>query len=109
MAKVSNPGNRPITLATGHVIPAFGSLETTNDVLRGVDNANTISGLAKSGQIVVTFDADVDPETNSSVVVSIEPNPEVLAQAEADRQLAVAAAENAAAMAAVAETPAKKK
>ena len=108
MAKITNPG-RAFTLLTGHVVPREGVLIVPNDVLRG-DNAPMLGGLAKSGQIVVKYDAETLVGGDVIPAASIEPTPEAKAQAEADAQLAAAAAENAALLAEfVAEPAAKKK
>lgn len=103
MAKITNPSKRPLTLITGHVVPAGGELITTNDVLRSTDNAPMLGGLARSGQITLEYDAEVDPDGIAVPLTVIEPLPEVTAQADADRQLAIAAEENAAAEKALAE------
>ena len=108
MAKITNPGGA-ITLPSGHIIPAEGVLIVPNDVLRG-DNAPMLGGLAKSGQIAVEYDAETLVDGNVIPAASIEPTPEAKSQAEADAQLAAAAAENAALLAEfVAEPAAKKK
>jgi len=108
MAKITNPGGA-ITLPSGHIIPAEGVLIVPNDVLRG-DNAPMLGGLAKSGQVSVEFDAETLPGGVTIPAGVIEPTKEAKAQAEADAQLAIAAAENAALLAEfVAEPAAKKK
>lgn len=61
MAKLTQSGAVPITLPAGHVIPPRGSLELTNDAIRG-DNWPTLSGLILSGQVAVEFDPDPEPE-----------------------------------------------
>ncbi|MFC3180454.1 hypothetical protein [Cypionkella sinensis] len=103
MAKIINPAKRPLTLNTGHVVPADGELKTTNDVLRCTDNAPTLGGLALSGQITLEYDEEIDPDGVAVPLTVIEALPEAAAQAEADRQLAVAAEENAAGLKALAE------
>lgn len=103
MAKITNPSKRPLTLNTGHVIPACGELKTTNDVLRSTDNAPMLGGLARSGQISLEYDEEVDPDGIAVPLTVIEARPEAEAQAEADRQLAIAAEENAAGLKALAE------
>ena len=111
MAKITNPG-RAITLPTGHIVPAGGVMTVTNEVLRCTDNAPTLGGLARSGQIVIDYDAEIMPDGEIVAAVIIEVTPEAKAQAAADDQLAIAAAENAAALAAmepVAEVAVKKK
>lgn len=61
MAKLTNPSNRDISLPAGHVIPANGTLETTNAVIRG-DNWPVLSGLILSKTITAEFDPDPEPE-----------------------------------------------
>lgn len=61
MAKLTQTGALPITLPAGHVIPPRGSLELTNDAIRG-DNWPTLSGLILSGQVTVEFDPEPNPE-----------------------------------------------
>ncbi len=103
MAKVTNPSQRPIRLPTGHVVPADGALDTSNEVLRCADNAPMLGGLAQSGQITVEFDEETDVDGIKTPASKIELSAEAAAQAEADRQLAVAAEENAAGEKALAE------
>lgn len=103
MAKIINPSLRPIRLPTGHVVPPNGSLDTTNDTIRSSDNWPMLNGLAQSGQITINLDAEVDPDGIAAPLVVIEVTADVTAQAEADRQLAIAAKENAAAERALAK------
>jgi len=111
MAKITNPSQRPLRLLTGHVVPANGALDTTNEILRSPDNWPMLNGLALSGQISLQFDEEIDATGIATEVPRVEPLPEALAQAEIDRQLAIAAEETAAAAAKAdaAEAPALKK
>lgn len=95
MAKILNPSVRPIRLPTGHVIPAKGALDTSNETIRSTDNWPMLSGLAQSNQISLQFDKEVDSDGITIAPVVIEVSPQVLAQTEVDRQLAIAAKENA--------------
>lgn len=103
MAKIVNPSGRPIRLPTGHVVAAASIFETTNDVLRCADNQPMLGGLAKSGQITLEFDPEIDPDGITTPLVVIEPLPEALAQQNVDAQIAAAAAETAAGEKALAE------
>ncbi|MDZ4393866.1 hypothetical protein [Cypionkella sp.] len=78
-------------------------METTNDVLRCADNAPMLGGLGQSGQITVEFDAETDLDGIKTPASKIEPSAEAAAQAETDRQLAIAAEENTAGEKALAE------
>ena len=89
MAKIINPSNRDITLLTRHVIPARGSLDTTNEVLRCTDNVPMLNGLVLSGQVSVEFDAEAEPDAPA------EPVSEASMQADVETQLSIAAAESA--------------
>ncbi len=65
MAKIENPSRRDIVLPTRHVIPAQGSLETSNEVLRCTDNQPMLAGLALSGQVAITYDPEPDPSVGA--------------------------------------------
>lgn len=103
MAKIINPSVRPIRLPTGHIVPANGTLDTSNETIRSTDNWPMLSGLAQSSQISLQFDKEVDPDGIVIAPVKIEVSPGVTAQAEADRQLGIAAKENLEAERALAE------
>ena len=97
MAKITNSTDRPIRLLTGHVVPAKDCLETTNEVIRSTDNLPMLGGLAKSGQVSLEFDAERDADGIATPTIEIKALPEAQAQADADRQLAIASEESAAA------------
>ena len=61
MASITNPTRWPMKLPTGHIVPGFGSLGTTNDVINATDNWPTLNGLALSGQITLTLDPEDEP------------------------------------------------
>lgn len=85
MATIKNPSHRAITLPTRHIIPALGTLDTTNEVLRSPDNEGTLAGLSRSGAIVITFDPDPEPEpipVAAPVAAQIAPEEPALADAE---------------------------
>ena len=58
MAKLTNHTRKPVELATGHVIEAGETLETTMDVVRHVDNVPYLSGLELSGRMTIERDPD---------------------------------------------------
>lgn len=73
MAKITNPGLRPIELPTRHIVPRNGTLETSNDVLRCPDNAAALRGLILSGAVTVEYDPDpAEPEATASIVAAPE-------------------------------------
>lgn len=61
MAQLKNKGVLPIALPAGHVIPARGELQTTNEAIRG-DNWPTLSGLVLSGAVEVEYDPELPHE-----------------------------------------------
>jgi hypothetical protein len=93
MATITNHTTKAITLPTMHVIPAKGSLTTTNEVLR--DNDAMLGGLARSLQITVDYDPEQLPDEPPGKV-SFEPNPAAVEQAAVDRALAEAKAKEVA-------------
>lgn len=66
MAQLKNKGVLPIALPAGHVIPARGELQTTNEAIRG-DNWPTLSGLILSGAVEVEYDPEPLPEEVTKV------------------------------------------
>ncbi|MDP1620410.1 MAG: hypothetical protein Q8K33_24200 [Cypionkella sp.] len=68
MATIKNPSRRDIELPTRHVVPAQGTLETTNEVLRCADNAPMLAGLALSSQIDLTYDPEPDDSVDALAV-----------------------------------------
>ncbi len=65
MAKITNPGRRPLTLATKHVVPRMGELITTNEVIQGADNWPTLKAMLDLGEIGIELDSA--PEVVSPV------------------------------------------
>ncbi|OJY35923.1 MAG: hypothetical protein BGP11_18420 [Rhodobacterales bacterium 65-51] len=77
MAKILNPGLRPIPLPTGHVVPRQGELVTTNDVLRCADNVAFLRGQELSGALTLQFDPDpVEPPEAPKVAPTLSSQPE---------------------------------
>jgi hypothetical protein len=76
MAKIINPGRRPITLATKHVVPRMGELVTTNDVIQCPDNWPTLNAMFAVGEIGIELDPV--PEIVSPVYPTdpVEPEPQ---------------------------------
>jgi hypothetical protein len=77
MAKILNPGLRPVPLPTGHVVPRQGELVTTNDVLRCADNVAFLRGQELSGALNLQFDPDpVDHSEAPKAAPALSPQPE---------------------------------
>ncbi|WYK06456.1 hypothetical protein DWF04_022735 [Cereibacter sphaeroides f. sp. denitrificans] len=66
MAKLTNLTRRDIDLPSRHVIPRLGTLETTNEVIRG-DNWPKLNGLILSGDVAVEFDPEEAPEQGETM------------------------------------------
>lgn len=62
MSTLTNKTARDIVLPTGHVIARNGGkIETTNAVIRSVDNAPLIKALETTGALAIVMDADPEP------------------------------------------------
>jgi len=64
---------RPVDLPSGHQVSITEPLETSNEVLRSLDNARVISTLVNSGVLEATYDPD--PELGVEAPTSIDPEP----------------------------------
>lgn len=56
MAKIINHTTCELPLPTGHVVPRRGTLDTSDEVIRHVDNAPILQGFIANGQFSVEFD-----------------------------------------------------
>ena len=75
MATIQNPRPWQLILASGHIIPAREALETTNDVLRMIDNAIRWPALIAAGDAVVTYDPDPAPDEPAADASAPTPKP----------------------------------
>ena len=71
MAKIENKNRWDLELPGGNIVPGFGSLETTNEVIRMIDNKRVLDILEKTKEVIITLDAD--PELREARVLAIEP------------------------------------
>ena len=58
MAKITNLKRFDFSLPSGHIVPGFGTLETTNEVIRSIDNWRVIPGMKVSGDLEYEMDED---------------------------------------------------
>ncbi len=72
MGKITNSTRKDVTLPTRHVIPANGSLDVSDELVRVPDNWPSISGRLVSGELAWTPD-----ETGEDVPEVPEPAPQV--------------------------------
>ena len=75
MATIQNLRPWQLILASGHVVPARETLETSNEVLRLIDNAIRWPALIAAGDAVVTYDPDPEPDEPAADVSAPTPKP----------------------------------